>query len=77
MVIVNKTTQKIIKEDDNSDEGFSFVFFTAILTKDKQDKYAVYVGIGSDAFLLGYGTKQTHKEALQYFPMIAETEYRR
>ena len=58
-----------------SEEGE--VTLTAILTQDECKQFAVYIGVGSNEFLLKSGMKQSYKNALNYFPMLKEGEYRR
>ena len=52
-------------------------FFSAVLTQDGQGNYAVYIGEGTDEWVLENGFKLCYEEALHYFPMLEESEYRR
>ena len=50
---------------------------TAVLTQGAGGQYAVYLGIGSEEFVKGYGRKLTYKHALQYYPGLKKEDYRR
>lgn len=75
MKIINTYNISIPSEEQHK-KGCSEVL-TAVLTQDQQGLFAVYIGIGSDDFILKHGLKQSYKEALNYFPMLNEKEYRR
>lgn len=49
---------------------------TALLTQDDNEKIAVYIGVGTDDFVLKYGLKLSYMEAKQYYPMLKEKDYR-
>lgn len=63
--------------------------FMAVCTRDDNGQYAVYIGLvpagtANDTqrreeaswLIAGSGSKQTYKNALHYFPVLAEDDYR-
>lgn len=55
---------------------FRIIDITAVLTKDEIGQLAVYLGIGDVDFIAKFGTKLCYTEALHYYPMLEEADYR-
>lgn len=69
MKYINTNIMQIPNESGDS------IILAAVLTE--SHGYAVYLGCGSDEWIMKHGLKLSYKEALMHFPMLSKEEYRR
>ncbi len=77
MEIVN--VDRIAIPDQNGIED-DFIEVTAVLTSghpDKDQDYAVYIGVGTKEFVAFNGSKLNHDRALFFFPQLPKDLYRK
>ena len=76
MKLINTYNVHIPKEMTKENQDGS-ICFTAVLTQDSCNQMAVYIGSGSDEWIMANGTKQSFEESKRFFPMLSEEDYRK
>ena len=77
MEVIGVNKQRIPTEGGVGLDGWEGTEIKAVLTEDAIGEHAVYVGIGSDEWVMRYGAKLPYKEAKFHFPGLKEDNYRR